>query len=307
MGGAGERRSIALALLAAALYALSTPFSKVLLAEVGSSTMAALLYLGAGAGMGALLLVRRALPASAPRDDGLRAADAPYVLAMVLLDVAAPVLLMAGLATTSAASVSLLNNFEIVATAVIARVAFRERVDARTWAGIVSIAAACCLLAWDGSSLAPSPGSLLVFAAATCWGVENNCTNRLSERDPVQVVVVKGWGSGAGALVVALLAGEALPPVADVAWALLLGFAAYGLSIACYVRAQRGLGAARTSAYYAVNPFVGAVLSFVLFRTSLAPGFVVALALMALGSWLVTPAADDAATERGASDGDPLG
>ena len=67
-----------------------------------------------------------------------------------------------------------------------------------------------------------------------------------------------------------------------------LGFVAYGLSIFFYVYAQRGLGAARTSAYYAVNPFIGAALSLVLFQTVPGRRFV-ALALMALGAWLVTP------------------
>ena len=136
-----------------------------------------------------------------------------------------------------------------------------------------------------------STGSLLVLGACGCWGVENNCTNRLSGRDPVQVVVAKGWGSGAGALVVALLAGDALPAAADAVCALALGFVAYGLSIACYVRAQRELGAARTSAFYAVNPFIGSALGLALFQTPLAPTFVVALVLMAVGTWFVTPRA----------------
>lgn len=100
---------------------------------------------------------------------------------------------------------------------------------------------------------------------------------------------MKGLGSGTGALAVALLAGDALPALPDVAAALVLGFVAYGLSIFFYVYAQRGLGAARTSAYYAVNPFIGAALSLVLFRTVPGPAFLVALALMALGAWLVTP------------------
>ena len=246
-------RSVAFALAAAALYALSTPFSKVLLADVAPNMMAALLYLGAGAGMTMLSLASGARGgAGEVRGRRLERADAPYVAAMVVLDVAAPLLLMAGLSLSSAESVSLLNNFEIVATALIARLMFGERVGARTATGI---------------------------------GV----TNRLSDCDPVQVVVIKGWGSGAGALVVALCAGDALPTLVDAGLALLLGFVSYGLSIACYVRAQRDLGAARTSAFYAVNPFIGSALAFVLFRTPLAPTFVLALVLMVAGTWLVAP------------------
>ena len=209
---------------------------------------------------------------------------------MVLLDIAAPILLMAGLAHAAPENVALLNNFEIVATAVIAFAAFRERVAPRTWAGIAVITASCALLSLESAgALSFSAGSLLVLGACLCWGVENNCTSRLSQKDPAQVVVVKGLGSGTGALAVALLAGDVLPALPDVAAALVLGFVAYGLSIFFYVYAQRGLGAARTSAYYAVNPFIGAALSLVLFRTVPGPAFLVALALMALGAWLVTP------------------
>ena len=223
-------------------------------------------------------------------EEPLERADAPYVVAMVLLDIAAPILLMAGLAHAAPENVALLNNFEIVATAVIAFAAFRERVAPRTWAGIAVITASCALLSLESAgALSFSAGSLLVLGACLCWGAENNCTSRLSQKDPAQVVVVKGLGSGTGALALALLAGDALPALPDVAAALVLGFVAYGLSIFFYVYAQRGLGAARTSAYYAVNPFIGAALSLVLFRTVPGPAFLVALALMALGAWLVTP------------------
>ena len=119
--------------------------------------------------------------------------------------------------------------------------------------------------------------------------VDGKAIRLTAEKDPAQVVIVKGLGSGAGALVVALLCGDALPAPPDVIAALVLGFVAYGLSIFFYVYAQRGLGAARTSAYYAVNPFIGAALSLLLFQTVPGPAFLVALALMALGAWLVTP------------------
>ena len=283
-------RFVAAAFLAACLYALSTPCSKALLANVAPNMMAALLYLGAGVGMAALTAARAAVGRGPSAEAPLERADAPYVAAMVLLDVAAPILLMAGLSHAAPENVALLNNFEIVATAVIALLAFQERVAARTWAGIAVITVSCALLSLEGeAALSFSSGSLLVLGACLCWGVENNCTSRLSQRDPAQVVIVKGLGSGAGALAVALVAGDALPAPPDALAALLLGFVAYGLSIFFYVYAQRGLGAARTSAYYAVNPFIGAVLSLVLFKTVPGPAFLLALALMALGAWLVTP------------------
>ena len=123
--GARIGRFVAAAFLAACLYALSTPCSKVLLGSVAPNMMAALLYLGAGVGMAALTAVRAAARRMPAAEEPLERADAPYVVAMVLLDIAAPILLMAGLAHAAPENVALLNNFEIVATAVIAFAAFR--------------------------------------------------------------------------------------------------------------------------------------------------------------------------------------
>jgi drug/metabolite transporter (DMT)-like permease len=232
-------RHVGLAVAAASLYALSVTLSKLLMGSVEPGVLAGLLYLGAGAGMWAYLGARRAVGRKGSSRPFTRR-DAPYVAGMVALDVAAPLLLMAGLATTPAESVSLLNNFEIVATALFARALFGEAISSRLWAGIAAMTASCALLTVEpGAGLALSPGLLLVLGACLCWGVENNCTASISDCDPALVVAVKGAGSGAGALAVALLSGSTLPGLAPGLLAMLLGFASYGLSILAYVWAQR--------------------------------------------------------------------
>lgn len=297
--GASSAGYVALAIAAAALYALATPFSKMLLNDVPSNMMAALLYIGAGAGMALVGCARRAAKRST--GEPLRRGDGPYVAGMIALDVAAPLLLMAGLSSSSAESAALLNNFEIVATSLVAFALFGESITARLAMAIALITAACALLSVEGpGGIALSPGALLVLAAAVCWGFENNCTSRLSRRDPLVVVVVKGFGSGTGALAVAFAAGDALPALPQLLSVMLLGFVSFGLSIYCYVGAQRGLGAARTSAYYAVSPFIGAALSWIIFRESLTPAFAVALALMAAGAYLAAPSRGERERERGA-------
>ena len=277
---------ICLAILAAALYALSAPFSKLLLDFVPSTLMAGLLYVGAGLGMGVIALVRRARGTSRA-EEALTRADAPYALAMILLDVAAPILLLLGLSQTTAANASLLNNFEIVATAVIALAIFKERIGARLWAGIVFVTSSCILLSFeDVMSLQFSIGSLFVLLACICWGVENNCTRRLASRDPLQIVLLKGIFSGLASLAIGFGLGERVTALWSVVAVLVLGFVAYGLSIFFYVYAQRLLGAARTSAYYAVAPFIGVLVSFVVFSHRPRALFFLALALMAVGAWL---------------------
>lgn len=285
----GDLRHVGLAIAAAGLYSLSVPLSKLLMGAVDPGVLAGLLYLGAGVGMWTFLGARHAVGGGSSSRPMTRR-DVPYAAGMVVLDVAAPLLLMAGLRTTPAASVSLLNNFEIVATAIFARMLFGERITPRLWAGIVVMTASCALLTVEPSAgLALSPGSVLVLGACLCWGVENNCTASIADCDPALVVAIKGMGSGMGALAVALLGGSSLPGPAPALLAMLLGFASYGLSILAYVCAQRGLGAARTSAYYAVGPFIGVAVAWALFGAAPGVGFLAALALMALGSWLSLP------------------
>lgn len=285
---ATPRTYIFSAILAAAFYALNAPLSKWLLAEVPPTMMAALLYLGAGGGMALVRAGQRAV-GRIPREAPLARADLPYTVGMVVLDIVAPIFLMIGLTRTTAANVSLLNNFEIVATALIALGLFGERISRRLWAAIVFVTVSSILLSVeDSSSFSFSLGSVFVLLACTCWGLENNCTRSIADKDPLQIVVVKGFGSGAGSLVIALMLGERLPAPGYALGALALGFVAYGLSIRFYIYAQRGLGAAKTSAYYALAPFLGAGLSLVLFRQRPQPYFWAALLLMAVGTWLAS-------------------
>lgn len=284
-----QGRGVLCAVLAAAFYALNAPLSKLLLSRVAPAMMAAFLYLGAGLGMCLWLFVTR--KSRARTEQPLTRRDLPCTVGMIVLDVAAPIALMTGVARTSAASASLLNNFEIVATSLIALVLFKEAISKRLWLGILLVTLSSVLLsAQDIRAVSLSAGSLYVLLACVCWGFENNCTRRLSEKDPMEIVAVKGIFSGLGALIVAFVCGAALPDALSIVLALLLGFVAYGLSILFYIYAQRSLGAAKTSAYYAVAPFIGVALSLALFREIPSGWFIAALIVMIAGTWCVTTA-----------------
>jgi drug/metabolite transporter (DMT)-like permease len=124
-------------------------------------------------------------------ENRLDKSDTPYVIGMILLDVAAPILLLFGLRSATPENVSLLNNFEIVATALIALLIFKEKISKRLWLAIGLTTLACGILSFEGgASMEFSLGSLLVILAASCWGLVNNCTRKLSEKDPLQIVVV---------------------------------------------------------------------------------------------------------------------
>jgi drug/metabolite transporter (DMT)-like permease len=138
------------------------------------------------------------------------------------------------------------------------------------------------------SSFSFSFGSIFVLSASVCWGLENNCTSKLSVKDPLQVVIIKGFGSGIGSLIIALALGEKANNIFYTIAALMLGFFAYGLSIFFYIYAQRYLGAAKTSAYYAISPFIGAGLSLIIFREIPTASFIVALSIMIIGMYFAS-------------------
>ncbi|MDD6189905.1 MAG: DMT family transporter [Clostridiales bacterium] len=281
----GNVKAIVFAILAAIFYAINVPASKILLQNVGPTTMAALLYLGAGIGIGILSLLNKK---SRRQSERLSGKDLPFVIGMIVLDIAAPIFLMLGLSYGSSSNASLLGNFEIVATTVIALLIFKEDVSKRLWAAIALITLSSIILSFEGTdSLHFSYGSLFVIMATVCWGFENNCTRNISSKSTYEIVILKGIFSGLGALMIAFIKRESIPGIGYIAAALLLGFIAYGLSIFLYIRAQNTLGAAKTSAFYAVAPFVGAFFSFILLREKLSGTYLAALAVMTAGSVLV--------------------
>ena len=280
------KKGIAFAILAAALYAINAPFSKILLEFMPPTLMAGFLYIGAGIGMIFIALMRKIKKYEA-KELKLTKSELPYTIAMIVLDIAAPICLLFGLNYTTAANASLLNNFEIVATAIIALMVFKEKISTRLWFGILFVTLSCGILSFeDVSSLRFSYGSLFVLLAAICWGFENNCTRKISSKDPLQIVLLKGIFSGIGSLIIGLFIGERIKELWSIVAVLCVGFVAYGLSIYFYVYAQRLLGAARTSAYYAVAPFIAAILSLIIFREIPDVTYFVALVLMIVGAWL---------------------
>lgn len=275
------------AILAAALYAINVPISKKLLDYVEPTMMASFLYLGAGLGLLIYGLFQTQI-SKGERKERLTKKELPYTVAMVVLDIAAPILLMLGITMTNSANISLLNNFEIVATSIIALVIFKEIISKRLWFAIALVTVASIVLSFEGvDSFTFNQGSLFVLGACLCWGFENNCTKMISNKSSVEIVVIKGTFSGLGSLVVALVVGESFPAVKWLICVLVLGFVAYGLSIHFYIMAQKELGAAKTSAYYAIAPFLGVAFSMLLLNERPGIQFYLALLIMIFSTYLM--------------------
>ena len=275
------------AIVAAALYAINIPFSKILLKHINPTMMAAFLYLGAGLGLLIYGLILK-LTNKESKSEPLTKKELPFTIAMVVLDIIAPILLMFGIKYSSAATVSLINNFEIVATSIIALLIFKEIISKRLWLAIFLVTVASIILSFEGANAFQfNIGSLFVFGACLCWGFENNCTKMLSSKSSAQIVIIKGTFSGLGSLIVALIIGENFPYIIWLLAALLLGFVSYGLSIHFYIKAQKYLGAAKVSAYYSIAPFLGVALGMLVLGERPAIQFYIALIVMIISTYIM--------------------
>jgi drug/metabolite transporter (DMT)-like permease len=278
------RRGAALALVAAALFGASTPFAKLLLADVHPWLLAAVLYLGSGLG----LLAGRVVGRRAAQERSLRGAEWLWLGAAILAGgIVAPVLLTYGLAQASGSAASLLLNLEGVFTALLAWFVFRENFDRRIAIGMAVIVAGAAVLSWPTESVTTSlAGFAAIAAACVAWALDNNLTRKVSLGDPVQIAMLKGLVAGAVNLAIALGQGAALPPAGALLATGCVGFLGYGLSLVLFVMALRHVGTARTGAYFSTAPFVGAGVSVLVLREPFDIQLVLAGALMAIGVWL---------------------
>jgi drug/metabolite transporter (DMT)-like permease len=282
-----SRRGIGLALAAAFLFGASAPLAKLLLDRTSSQLLAGLLYLGSGVGL-ALVSVRRRRSRKAAREAPLASRDLPWLTGAIGFGgVLGPLLLMIGLTRTPASGASLLLNLEGVFTALLAWLVFHENFDRRIALGMVAIVAGGVALSWEGRvSWGGLSGPLAVAGACLCWGIDNNLTQKVSASDPVQIAMLKGIVAGTVNTSIAILLGARWPSVSGISGALFLGFLSYGVSLVFFVMALRDLGTARTGAYFSIAPFVGAVLSLVIFREYPTPLLLAAAMLMGAGIWL---------------------
>ncbi|WP_076593960.1 DMT family transporter [Herminiimonas arsenitoxidans] len=282
-------KGVIYALLAAALFGASTPFSKLLVGQMGPVMLAGLLYLGSGLG----LLTWYALRSITSRGkqtsgDHLTTRDLPWLGGAILTGgVAGPVLLMIGLTLTPASSASLLLNIEGVLTALLAWFVFKENFDRRIFAGMVLIVIAGVLLSVGQNTKLEIPwGALAIVAACLCWAIDNNLTRKISASDAVQIAGIKGLVAGSVSFSIALEMGYSVPDAHVIFSAGVVGFCGYGLSLVMFVLSLRHLGTARTGAYFSAAPFVGAVVSLLILGETPNTVFWIAAALMGAGIWL---------------------
>jgi len=261
--GVNKRPSIYV-IISAILFGLSTPISKLLIKEISPLALAGLLYLGAFLGLAVYSIGKKIIGAkNESRSSPLRQKDLGWLAgATAAGGILAPICLLFGLAKISGYAASLLLNMEGVATALIAVGIFKENAGRKIWLALAFMTCAGIFLSWDpGQNKFALTGSLLVLAAMICWGIDNNFTRNIADKDPVQIARIKGLVAGTFSLALAFLLGTKVPFGKTFIFGLALGALSYGLSLVLYINSLRGLGAFRAGAFFSFAPFVGALAS----------------------------------------------
>lgn len=253
-----------LALLSAFFFSLNIPVSKTLLSLVSSYWLASLLYFGAG--IGTWVYQRVAQPTS-PRVVNINHQFVWFAF-MILLDIVAPILFFIGVKETDGNMVGLLSNGELFFTLLVALVVFKEKLRSLSWVALGFIVLGVVISNLQ-LTLAFQTGQLWILLAMLLWGIENNVSKKLSLGNPLNVVMIKGIGTGIGTLLVSVLLQEIFPAWWVVFVSLIAGFVIYGGSLIFYVFAQRSLGAAKVQMIQSFSPLMGGIFAWVIFQESI--------------------------------------
>lgn len=278
-------QSVTFAIAAAVLFGASTPLSKMLVGDVSPVLLGGLLYLGSGVGLGLFRMLRD----KGWKPSGIQAREWPWLLGAIFFGgVLGPVALMYGLTTVSGSAASLMLNLESVLTALLAWMVFKENADKRIVLGMVAIVAGGAVLTWQpvGAGSSSFAGLAAIGIACLCWAIDNNLTRKVSASDAVFIASSKGLLAGLVNSAVAIGIGGSLPTTQTTVLAMVVGLLGYGISLVFFVLALRGLGTARTGAYFSTAPFIGSAVSLLFLGETATPLFWIASALMGLGVWL---------------------
>ncbi len=277
-------------IISASLFGISTPLAKLLVKNIPPVALAGLFYLGAFAGLSLYSIARRRRFIDPDKKVvSLEKKDFFWLAGAILTGgIIGPVSLMMGLTLVSGFSASLLLNLEGLATAIIAVFIFKENAGKRLWFALVCMTIAGLFLTWDpGQGKFILVGPLLILLAMVCWGIDNNLTRNISDKDPIQIARIKGLVAGTISLSLALILGMKILLDLKIALALLLGSFSYGISLVFFIKALEKLGSSRAGAFFSFAPFIGTIASLIILREWIGWVMFPASGFMIIGVWLI--------------------
>ena len=264
-------------ILSGFLFGIATPFSKLLLGGLNSFQLAGLLYLGAALAM---------LPYTFRKKNNLKllfqSGNRIKTTGIIFFGgFMGPLLLLAGLKTSNAASVSIWLNMELVATAILGVLIFKDSLDKFTWIGVILTIAAGIITSF-GEGTSGLASGLLISAACICWAVDNHLTALTDGASPQTVTFVKGLVAGSVNLIIGCLISNQPMLLGNIAPAIIVGIFSYGFSIVLYITSAQNIGATRSQILFSTAPLWGVILSYLFYHNSFQWVHVISIAFLAL-------------------------
>jgi drug/metabolite transporter (DMT)-like permease len=256
-----QRKGLHSAISSAVLFGMSPVACKLIVGEMPSALLAGLLYLGSGLGLTGVIL-RQKLPTREILTSLSRRQWGYLAGTIVSGGIAAPLFLAYGIRFGTASEVSLLLNFETVATTLLAWMVFQEQIGPRVWLGKLCIVGASILVLFTGGGeVRLSIPGLSVLSACVLWGIDNNLTRELESLPAPFLACLKGWSAGIFNVLLSLILFKCHVTALQVSGTLAIGALSYGMSLVLFIHALREIGSARTSTWFATGPFIGTILS----------------------------------------------
>ena len=275
---------IVFALLAALCYSLVNPINKLIGEDISPLLSSSMLYFGTFL-VAVVIFVYQLIFHKRDGSQKLVKQDIPYLLLASLFHAGAAISLLFGLRYISASNASLLGSFEIISTSLFAYFIFKEKITAYLWVGIIFIFVACVTISLgDFNNLNFSLGTLLCLLSPICFGLANNFLKKISKKSPASIISFIGFVNGIITLAIALLIGERFTSIPATFIELGIGAVSYGVALVLFLLAERYVGAAKTSAFFSLAPFIAIILSLIIFQENPNYTFYIGLSLMAVGT-----------------------
>jgi drug/metabolite transporter (DMT)-like permease len=275
-----QKKAVIFGLLAGLLFGIATPISKLLLDSLNSYTVAGLLYCGAA------LIFLPHIVKNYHRDfnHALIRRNAPKLLGIIVFGgILGPLLLLAGLNRAYATSVSIWLNFELVATALLGLLLFKEHLSKYALIGIAFTLLSGVIISLN-EDISGLQSGILVILACICWGLDNHLTAIVDGISSQATTFMKGFVGGMVNITLGVILFNELnilQPIALVA--IVVGMFSYGVSIVLYISASQIIGATRGQILFSVSPFWGIVGAAVLLAEPLNWTVLVSFVLLAVG------------------------
>jgi drug/metabolite transporter (DMT)-like permease len=272
-------RSIIIGLIAGLLFGVATPLSKIILGQLNSFQLAGLLYIGAAIAFLPYVIKNRNIEFTALSQTGSKKHLAGVILFGGILG---PLFLMIGLKTANAMSVSIWMNLELVATAILGILIFKDNLDRYAVIGILLTLLAGIIISSQESS-SGIVSAIFILMACISWAFDNHFSAIIDGVSPQTITFVKGVFGGVTNLTIGMFLNKWQIQLSYVPAALFIGVFSYGISIVLYVTSAQNLGATRSQILFSTAPFWGILAAWIFLGESLTLIVLISFFILALG------------------------